>query len=274
MKTGTPPFLQASVFTNFNTSISHGFFGRKGGVSRETFFSLNAGFGADDNPDHIAINRARISHAIGAHPEHLYSLHQHHSTDVIIIDQDKNPPWHQNFPWQDHVNPKADAMVTNIKGFACSALSADCAPVLFYDPVAQIVGAAHAGWRGALMGITDHTIAAMVSLGANPPHIRAAIGPCLGPRYFEVGPEFIDQFLVERSEAKQYFSPIKKGEKSLFDMNAYLRGKLERSGLIPHHIETLSVCTYAQPQDYFSYRFNCHHGISDYGRNLSTIMLV
>ena len=239
--------------------ISHGFFGRSGGVSKGIYKSLNTGQGSDDNPKHIVENRRRVAQALGTHGARLLSCHQCHSTDVMIVDG----------PWKGAA-PKADAIVTNTPGLAISALAADCAPVLFYDPIAKVIGAAHAGWRGALAGVTDETVKAMLSLGAHRSHIRAAIGPCIGPDNFEVGPEFVAEFIGESLGNGKFFHPGT-GTRSYFDMKAYLCRKLNRAGV--KRVSALPDCTYAQNGAYFSYRHNSHQGIADYGRNISVIIL-
>ena len=239
--------------------ISHGFFGRSGGVSKGIYEGLNTGQGADDNPDHIMENRKRVAAAMGTSGPRLLSCHQCHSTKVMIIDK----------PWA-RARPKADAIVTKTPGLAISALAADCAPVLFYDPIAKVIGAAHAGWRGALAGITDETVKAMLELGAHRAHIRAAIGPCIGPDNFEVGPEFVAGFISESLGNGKFFTPGR-SDRSYFNIKAYLARKLTRAGV--KTVSALPDCTYAQNDAYFSYRHNSHQGITDYGRNISVIIL-
>ncbi|MBL4871072.1 MAG: peptidoglycan editing factor PgeF, partial [Robiginitomaculum sp.] len=190
----------------------------------------------------------------------LLSVHQHHSTDVFIATE----------IWDNQNPPMADAIVTSIAGIACSALAADCAPVLFADPVARVIGAAHAGWRGALDSITDNTILAMVSLGAKPENMIATIGPCISQKHFEVGPEFVDDFLGERADNQSLFTQGH-NDRTYFDIKTYLVKKLLRAGL--KTVSALPACSYAQNADYFSYRYNTHRGITDYGRNISAIML-
>ncbi len=257
-----PAFITAPIFGDI-ASISHGFFGRRGGVSTEQYTSLNTGYGSDDTPQNITENRKRVANTLGAQPTYLLSAHQHHSTDVMIVTSPDNI-------WNNQNPPKADAIVTNIAGIACSALAADCAPVLFVDPKANIIGAAHAGWRGALGGITDETINAMLSLGAKRENICAAIGPCISQKHFEVGPEFVDLFMQEHSSAASLFI-AGKNDRSHFDIKTYLVGKLLRVGI--KQAAALLSCSYGQQNDYFSYRYNSHNGISDYGRNISAIML-
>lgn len=240
--------------------INHGFFTNNGGVSGGIYKSLNTGLGSNDAPHNILENRKRVANALGTHSRSLLSMHQYHSTKVLIATQ----------PWPNHQPPKADAMVTNVAGIACTALSADCSPVLLADPVAKIIGAAHAGWRGARAGVTDTAIEAMVSLGAKRANISAAIGPCISAKYFEVGPEFVENFLLERVDNQDLFVPGQ-GDRSYFDIKTYLQRKLLRAGIANAH--ALPDCTYSQDQEFFSYRRNCHAGISDYGRNISAIIL-
>ena len=235
--------------------ISHGFFGRRGGVSSSTYSSLNAGHGSGDIHENVTENRARIAAAIGAQPQALLSCHQIHSRDVMVVDR----------PWQDR--PKADAIVTKTPGIACTALHADCAPVLFADPKARVIGAAHAGWRGAVAGITDATIEAMESIGADRANIRAVIGPCISAPNYEVGPDFRAQFVDADA---QFFTPGN-DDRLHFDLKAYLLARLSAAGITS--AAALPDCTYGAPAEYFSYRYNTHRNIADYGRNISAIML-
>ncbi|MGJ8562148.1 MAG: peptidoglycan editing factor PgeF [Alphaproteobacteria bacterium] len=240
-------------------SISHGFFTRKGGVSSGPYDSLNAGQGSADTPDNVTENRARIAKALGAKPDHLLSLAQIHSREVLTVDA----PFHDE-------RPRADGLVTRTIGLAISALSADCGPVLFHDPKASVIGACHAGWRGALSGITDATIGAMEPLGARRENIRAVLGPCISQPAYEVGPEFRDTFAADDETYDRFF---KNGPNNRphFDLKRFVLMKLRRAGLA--HIDALPDCTYSEPEGYFSYRYNTHNGISDYGRNISAIML-
>ncbi len=240
--------------------ISHGFFGRNGGVSKGKYASLNAGHGSDDNPNHVAKNRMRVAKAIGTTGACLLSNHQIHSANVVIA----------KTPWAKGAQPKADGIVTKTPGLAISALSADCAPILFADEKAGVIGAAHAGWRGALAGVTDETVRAMVDLGAKRRNIVSAIGPCLGPQSFEVGPEFVSEFITENLGNAQMF---KQGEsdRSYFNIKAYLVRKLLASGV--GRAVALPECTYDENENYYSYRYNCHNNIEDYGRNISVIMI-
>ena len=239
--------------------ITHGFFGRRGGVSTGQYESLNVGAGSQDSPTNITENRARVAQSLGTTEPKLLSLSQIHSTEVLIVDA----------PFSG-TPPKADGLVTKTPGLAISALSADCGPVLFYDPKSHIIGACHAGWRGALAGVTTETIRAMESLGAARENIHAVLGPCISQDSYEVGHEFRDTFAAE-NEAHDRFFKLGPNRKPHFDLKRFILAKLRKDGLTK--IDALPDCTYAQPDDYFSYRYNTHNGISDYGRNISAIML-
>lgn len=243
--------------------VSHGFFGRKGGVSQNQYKSLNAGRGSDDNPEHVTQNRSLIAGALGTSAGCLLSLSQIHSTDVLIIDA----------PFTDPVSgeiPKADGLVTKTAGLAISAMSADCGPVLLCDPKAKVIGACHAGWRGAVAGITTETIKAMCAIGAHREDIRAVLGPCISQPNYEVGPEFVEAILAQDRLHQQFFENAASGN-AHFDLKGFILAKLRSQGV--NQIAALPDCTYGQSEDYFSYRYNTHQGVSDYGRNLSAIML-
>jgi len=252
------PIKFAPVFDGF-PNINHGFFGRGGGVSGGIYDSLNAGRGSDDTPEHVKENHRRIANALGTRPEQLLCNHQIHSTKVVVATK----------PWQHGAQPKADAIVCKTPGLAICALAADCAPVLFADPHAGVIGAAHAGWRGALAGVTDRAIDAMVALGARRSQIRAAIGPCISKNNYEVGPEFVGEFVSDNLGNGMFFRP--EGTRSYFDLKAYLARRLKRAGL--RHVSAIPDCTYGQPDEYFSYRYNSHKSIADYGRNISSIII-
>ena len=241
-------------------SVSHGFFGRQGGVSTGQYSRLNVGRGSDDDPDHISENRRRVAAALGTSRDHLLSLSQIHSTDVLIVDS----------PWDYDYRPHADGLVTQQPGLAISALAADCGPVLFCDPEARVIGACHAGWRGAVGGVTDSTINAMESCGAARENIRAVLGPCISAPNYEVGQNFKDTVLGQDIEAESCFHTPEGGVPH-FDLKAYISTRLKRAGL--NDIAALPDCTYAAPDDYFSYRYNTHHKVSDYGRQISAICL-
>ncbi len=244
--------------------ISHGFFGRQGGVSKGQFASLNTGQGSEDGPENVFENRRRVAEALGTSEPNLISNYQIHSAEVVIIDQ----------PWEFD-RPKADGMVTKTPGIALSALGADCGPVLFHDPEEQVIAACHAGWGGALKGITTSTIRAMESLGSTRDNIRAVLGPCISQPNYEVGHDFRDSFVAENESNDRFFElgPEKdNGErKPHFDLKRFILARLWDEGVT--RIDCLPDCTYGAPDAYFSYRYNTHQGISGYGRNISAIML-
>ncbi len=253
----SPPFKTHELLAH--DGVTHGFFGRNGGVSGGVYASLNVGQGSKDAPENIVKNRAHIARAIGCAPSHLLSLSQIHSPKVLTIDAPFEGPL-----------PEADSMVTRVKGIALSSLSADCGPVLLSDPEAGVIGACHAGWRGALAGVTSATIEAMENLGASRESICAVLGPCISQKNYEVGDEFRDNILA-LNEADDCFFEDGPSGKPHFDLKAYILARLRAHGVT--RIAALSDCTYGQPQDYFSYRYNTHQGVSGYGRNISVIIL-
>ena len=240
--------------------VSHGFFGRQGGVSRGQYESLNVGRGSDDDPANVKENRRRVASALGTSRDNLLSLYQIHSRDVLIVDSG----------WDYEHRPKADGLVTKTPGIALSALAADCGPVLFCDPDTRVIGVCHAGWRGAVSGITDSTMEAMEHCGAKRDNIRAVLGPCISGPNYEVGQDFKDNVLGIDEKAEPCFH-TPDGAKPHFDLKAYIVMRLKRASL--KHIAALKDCTYAAPEHYYSYRYNTHHKISDYGRQISAICL-
>jgi YfiH family protein len=243
-------------------SLRHGFFGRQGGVSTGIYSSLNCGFGSDDATDAVAENRARVAHHLGVASDHLLTVHQIHSADVVPV----------TAPWAREEAPKADAMVTDRRGIALAVLAADCAPVLLADREAGVIGAAHAGWRGALGGVVDETVAAMVALGARRPAINAVIGPCIGAASYEVGEEFRQRFLASDADNAAFFHCPGQGAKPHFDLGLYLVARTRRLGLAT--VEQLHADTLAAPDLWFSYRRETLGGGHDYGRQISCIALV
>ena len=239
--------------------ITYGFFGRQGGVSIGQYKSLNVGAGSQDALENITENRRRVAAELGTSESRLLSLSQIHSTEVLIVDA----------PFSS-VPPKADGLVTKTPGLAISALAADCGPVLFCDPNASVIGACHAGWRGALSGVTTETLRAMESLGAKRENIHAVLGPCISQDSYEVGHDYRDTFVAENESHDRFFR-LGPNQKPHFDLKRFILAKLRKDGLT--HIDALPDCTYAQPEDYFSYRYNTHKEIGDYGRNISAIML-
>ena len=241
--------------TSKHLNTTHGFFGSQGGVSTGVYGSLNAGPQSDDAPKDVAENRARIQKALGA--KHLISLRQVHS-DRVVIAEDANSG-----------DIEADGLVTTVPGLAISALSADCGPVLLADTEAGVIGACHAGWRGALSGIVESTVATMCELGASPQNITATLGPCIGPDNYEVGDDFKAEFCEIDAEYERFFH-LPAGKKVHFDLPAFI---LSRLAVMEVRADWTGQCTYALPEEYFSYRRNTHQNIKAYGRNLSAILL-
>ncbi|GFE52144.1 laccase domain protein [Roseobacter cerasinus] len=238
--------------------LRHGFFTRKGGASSGVFSGLNCGYGSSDQSEIVAINRARAADAMQVAPEHLIGVHQVHSATAVTITE----------PLTD--KPKADAMVTNQPGLALSILTADCQPVLFADPNAQVIGAAHAGWRGALDGILETTVEAMCALGARRRDIIAVVGPSISQRAYEVGPEFFDTFMADTPENARFFASGE-GDRMLFDLPGFGLHRLRHAGIAT--AEWTRHCTYSDAERFYSYRRTTHAKEADYGRLLSAITL-
>ena len=242
--------------------IAHGFFTRRGGVSTGIYASLNCGPGSKDDRAAVTENRRRVAAHLGVRPSHLVTAHQHHSTDAIVVTE----------PWTFEAMPKADALVTATPGIAVAALAADCAPVLFADPKARIVAAAHAGWKGALGGVLESAVATMERLGANRADIHAVLGPCIGPDAYEVGPEFEQQFIAQSAGNRRFFNRLDDRARPRFDLPAFVLGRLAALGL--KAVENQSRCMYSDDQSFFSYRRTTHRREADYGRQISAIVLL
>ena len=237
----------------------HGFLGRRGGVSVGECAGLDVGYGSHDDPEAIAGNR-RLAVAALLPDAGLATVHQVHSAEVVVA----------NAPWPQDARPRADAMVTDTPNLLLGILTADCAPVLFADHKAAVVGAAHAGWRGAFAGVTDATIAAMERLGARREHIHAAVGPCIALPSYEVDAGFRDQFLEADRDNARFFVAGRDG-KAQFDLEAYVVHRLIAAGI--DEVEALNLDTYTQPDRFFSFRRATHRGEADYGRQLSAIAI-
>ena len=243
------------------SGVAHGFFGREGGVSKGLYASLNVGPGSRDDEADVKENRRRVATDIGADgQDHLISLYQIHSPDVRTITE--------HFEWT--ARPEGDAMVTTRPGLALCILTADCTPVLIADPVAGVIGAAHAGWKGALGGVIQNTIAAMAKLGADPSNMRAAIGPSLSQASFEVGPDLRTPFIEKHPWCEPLFA-AGRDDRSFFDIWGFCEGILLREGV--SGVDCIRQDTLSQPNTYFSNRWRVQNGLSDYGRNASVIML-
>ncbi len=241
--------------------IRHAFFTRAGGVSEGLFASLNCGLGSGDAEAKVLENRCRAAAALDLAPDCLITCHQVHSPQVVVVER----------PWRREDRPRADAMVTRAPGVALGILTADCAPVLFADPAARIIGAAHAGWRGALGGVLEATVAAMIELGAAPQRIAAAIGPCIAQASYEVGPEFPAPFLAADAANAAFFVPAARAGHFLFALPGYVARRLARFGLA--RVARTGGDTAAEPDRFFSYRRSCLRQELNYGRELSAICL-
>ncbi len=242
-------------------NIRHAFFTRAGGVSRGLYASLNGGLGSNDAPDHVRENRSRMAVALGVASTHLVSCFQVHSPDVIVA----------TAPWTREQAPRADAIVTRTAGLAVGVTTADCGPVLFADAEAGVVGAAHAGWKGALTGVLEATVDAMEKLGADRARVRAALGPMIRQPNYEVGAEFVERFGAADGANARFFAPAPRAGHAMFDLAGYIAARLARAGIA--HVEDLGLCTYADPARFFSYRRTTHRAEPDYGRHVNAIAL-
>ncbi|TPI44793.1 peptidoglycan editing factor PgeF [Mesorhizobium sp. B2-9-1] len=239
--------------------MRHGYFTRIGGVSDGIYRGLNIGTGSSDDQTLVAENRRRVAAWMGVPADHLLTAHQIHSSDVVVARQPFAGP-----------RPKADAIVTDRPGIAIGASTADCGPVLFADAEARVIGAAHAGWKGAFTGVLENTVAAMESLGASRERIVAVLGPSIGPDNYEVGPEFVARFVEADAGNHRYFRPSRTAGHSMFDLNRYTVDRLRKAGVTA---EGLGRCTYAEEDLFYSYRRTTHRKEADYGRQVSAIVL-
>jgi len=240
--------------------LRHAFFTREGGVSTGIYATLNGGLGSNDDPANVAENRRRMAEQVGVAPERFLSLHQIHSPDALIADG----------KWGGEPRPRGDALVTGTAGLALGVSTADCGPVLFVDPNARVIGAAHAGWKGALTGVLESTIKAMEKLGADRSNTIAAIGPLIRQDSYEVGREFVERFIAADAENAAYFIPSVHEGHAMFDLAGYIRMRLERAGILM--IDDLGLDTYADER-FFSYRRSVHRKEPDYGRHIHAIAL-
>jgi polyphenol oxidase len=242
--------------------VRHGFFTRQGGVSTGLYASLNGGIGSADSIANVEKNRAVMATALGVEADCLVSAFQIHSPQVVVATQ----------PWPAERRPRADGIVTCARRLAIGVTTADCGPVLLVEPQAGVIGAAHAGWRGALAGIIEATVAAMQRLGAARDQIRAALGPMIRQRHYEVGADLIERFAAEDPAAKPFFAPAVRPGHAMFDLAGYIAARLRRAGI--DRVEDLDACTYGDPELFFSYRRASHRGDADYGRHVNAIALV
>lgn len=250
--------MTLEILTSDDLTPRHGFFTRRGGASSGVFAGLNCGPGSSDQSDTVRMNRARVAEAMQVAPDALITVHQVHSADVVTL----------SAPLQD--KPRADALVTATPGLALAILTADCQPVLFADTKAGVIGAAHAGWRGALGGVLENTVDAMCALGAQRDQISAIIGPCISQRAYEVGPEMLDEFMADAPENTRFFANGA-GDRYQFDLVGFGLHRLRSAGV--GQAGWIGQCTYSDPERFYSYRRCVHEGQADYGRLISAIRL-
>ena len=241
--------------------LAHAFFTRRGGVPTGLYDSLNGGVGSRDQPEAVRDNRARMAAALGLAPDQLAIPYQVHSPDVATISS----------PFAPEARPRCDALVTATPGLGLGVTGADCGMILFADPGARVVGAAHAGWKGALAGVIEATVEAMARLGARPERVSAALGPCIAQGSYEVGPEFIAAFAGADADSARFFVPSVNPERAMFDLHAYIAARAARAGV--GRFEDLGLDTYADEGRFFSFRRATHRKEPDYGRLVAAIAL-
>jgi len=239
--------------------LRHAFFTREGGVSGGIYEGLNGGLGSNDDAAHVAENRRRMAEQMGVTPDRLLNLHQIHSSDAVVA----------TGPWQGD-KPRGDALVTRTEGLAIGITAADCGPVLLVDPAARVIGAAHAGWKGALTGVIESTVEAMEKLGADRSGMVAAIGPLIRQHSYEVGGEFVERFLDADADNATFFIPSDRAGHSMFDLAGFIRMRLENAGVLM--IDDIGVDTYSDER-FYSYRRSVHRKEPDYGRHVHAIAL-
>ena len=250
----------ASPLLSAIPGLRHAFFTREGGVSDGVYESLNGGLGSNDDPVNVAENRRRMAEQMGVTPKHFLSVHQTHSPNVVV----------STGPWQGASRPLADAIVTRTEGLAIAATAADCGPILLVDPNARVIGAVHAGWKGALTGIVESTVDAMEKLGAERSGIVAAIGPLIRQHSYEVGGEFVERFIEADAENALFFIPAAREGHAMFDLAGFIRMRLENTGVLM--IDDIGVDTYSDER-FYSYRRSVHRNEPDYGRHVHAIAL-
>jgi hypothetical protein len=240
--------------------LRHAFFSRDGGVSGGIYAGLNGGIGSNDDPAKVAENRRLMAEQMGVTTDHFLTLFQVHSPDAVVA----------SGPWDTTSRPRADAIVTRTEGLAIGVTAADCGPILFVDPNARVIGAAHAGWKGALTGIVESTVDAMERLGADRAGIVAAIGPLIRQPSYEVGNEFVERFVDADAQNVLFFLPASREGHAMFDLAGFIRMRLENAGVSV--IDDIGVDTYSDER-FFSYRRSVHRKEPDYGRHVHAIVL-
>lgn len=253
-------FVEAPELSS-HSAVRHAFFTRQGGVSEGLYHSLNGGLGSSDDPARVAENRRRMTDQLRLPAHALVSLHQIHSPEVVVVEG----------AWPRQERPRADAMVTRMPGLALGIATADCGPVLFADSEKGVVGAAHAGWKGALTGVLEATLAAMEGLGADRASVIAVLGPTISQKAYEVGPEFVARFRDAGPANERFFRPSGRQAHAFFDLPGYIGSRLEAAGI--GEFADLGHCTYAEEERFYSFRRATHRGEPDYGRLISAIAL-
>jgi YfiH family protein len=261
MKAGQDKTMLQAASLAVLAGIRHAFFTRDGGVSQGIYASLNGGPGSNDAPALVAENRTRMAAALGVAADCLLTAYQIHSPDFVTIEK----------PWPPSERPRADAIVTRTAGLAIGVTTADCGPVLFADETAGVIGAAHAGWRGAFTGVLESTIAAMERCGADRARIVVALGPMIRQPNYEVGPEFVARFDADDGANSRFFRPSARPNHALFDLPGYIAARLAAAGI--RRVEDIGHCTYADQTRFFSYRRSTHRDEPDYGRHINAIAL-
>ncbi|KQV64499.1 peptidoglycan editing factor PgeF [Rhizobium sp. Root1220] len=256
----SPAPIQSALLTEATgDTILHGYFTRHGGVSEGIYRGLNVGLGSNDERDRVHENRRRVASWFKLPVDRMATVHQVHSSDVVTVDEN-----------YDGTRPSADAMVTAAPGIALGVLAADCGPILFADAEKRVIGAAHAGWKGALTGVLENTIDAMTRLGARRESIVACLGPSISQASYEVGPEFVDRFVAQDPTYERYFVASPKPGHAMFDLPALTVDRLRAAGV---RAECLGICTYPDSERFFSYRRTTHNKEPDYGRQISAIAI-
>jgi YfiH family protein len=252
-------FLRSSALPG--EGVAHAFFTRQGGVSTGVYDSLNGGVGSKDDPACVAQNRARMAQALGVPATHLLVPYQIHSPDVLYVRE----------PWAPEARPRVDGLVTDQPGVALGVTGADCGMILFADEKARVIGACHAGWKGAFTGVLEATVEAMVALGADRRRIVAVLGPTIGAASYEVGPEFVARFAEADADYARFFTPSPREAHAMFNLPGFIGMRLQKAGV--GVFEDLGLDTYADPLRFFSYRRTTHMREPDYGRLVSAIAL-